>query len=305
MCPFIRRVSCLVAIAIASHTLVAAAQTSPDVETAKALYNQGLDLREAGDHVGALTFFRVAFARVQSPIVGLDLAREHVAALELVEALTVAESIAKIPVAPEETDKSATARADAAKLVTELQKRVATLEIVTPPGSLVVLDGVQLTPADAAHHRVSPGKHLLLVSAATLVRHDLVLGEGEVRKVVVDAPRPPPTTLAPPPRDPAPTRSYTLTYSGLGIASAGLLVGSITGVLALTRADSVHDRCANGNCPNDVADDVSGVRALGTTSTISFAVAGGGLLLAAFGYVRERSVAPVVGLGTIGVTGTF
>ncbi len=305
MRPFFRRMSSLLAIALASHTCIASADPPPDdVESAKSFYNQGLDLREAGDHIGAMTFFRVAFARVRSPIVGLDLAREHVALGDLVAALTIAESIDKIPVAPEETDKSATARADAVKLTSELQKRVATLEVVAPADALIVLDGARVTPAEIAHRRVNPGKHVVFVSTTTVVHHDLDLKAGELRKLVVEA-KAAPAPIAPIPREPATKRSYTLTYTGLGIATAGLVAGTITGVLALSRADSVHDRCGNTSCPSDVGDDVHTVRVLGTTSTISFAVAGGGLLLAAFGYVHERSLTPVVGLGTIGLTGTF
>jgi len=300
------RVSCLVAIAISLHAPLGAAQTATEIDNAKTLYNQGLDLREAGDHIGALTFFRVAFARVRSPIVGLDLAREHVALGELVEGLTIARSIASLPVAAEETDNSAKARSDAAKLAIDLEKRVATIELQVPPNTIIILDGAALTAADAAHRVVNPGKHVLLVTTGALARHDLTLAEGEVKRIVVQAPAP---AVVAAPREIAPKRNYTLTYSGLGIAAAGLVAGTITGVLAMSRADDVHDRCgANGPCGTDVSDDIRTVRALGTASTVSFAIAGGGLLLSAFGWVRERErvpITPIVSLGGVGLAGSF
>jgi hypothetical protein len=297
--------ACAVIVALFSAAVVHA----DAAEHAKTLYNEGLDLRDNGDHAGAKKMFEAALARVRSPIVALDLAREHAALGEVVAAQAVAESIAKIPVAAEETEKSTVARAEAAKLAAELEKRVAVLQIVTGP-ALIVIDGVHVDPVDAARRRVDPGKHTVHVG---LSRYDVDLKEGEVKRIVVDVPASPvvaPIAPAPAKNDVAPPR-YTLTYVGLATAGAGLAVGTITGILALSRADSARDKCdADGRCSTDVSRDVSAVRTLGTISTISFAVSGAGLILAAFGYTqvhesKHATVRPWIGVASAGLSGSF
>jgi hypothetical protein len=294
----------LVAVALLSSS--AAAEES--VEKAKTLYNSGLDLRDAGDHKGAKKMFEAALAAVKSPIVALDLAREHVALGELVAALEVASSVAAIPMAPEETEKSALARAEAAKLAVALEKRVATIVVAGPPNALLVIDG---TRVETASKRVDPGKHTVFVGSV-LTRFDVDLKEGETKKIVVDTPAP---VVVPPPAPPpvVERKSHTLTYVGLSTTGVGLVVGTITGVLAISRADSVRDRCSpSGECAPSASSDLSAVRTLGTISTISFAVAGSGLVLAAFGWVRDSEskpqhalVRPWLGVGSAGVVGSF
>jgi hypothetical protein len=293
------------ALLVMAGAMLAATAHADPAEQAKTLYNQGLELRESGDHVGAKKMFEAAFVRVRSPIVALDLAREQVVLGELVGALTTASFIATIPLLPEETEKSAAARADAAKLVTDLEKRVAIIEVVSAP-ALIVVDGSRVE--NASHLRVDPGKHVVYVN---LMRYDVALKEGETKRIVVETPKTPEPVDKPiAPRDDA-RPSYTVTYIGLTTAGVGLVAGTITGIMALSKADSTRDKCdGSGLCGSDVSRDVSSVRTLGTVSTVSFAVAGGGLILAAFGYVRANEskhagVRPWIGVASAGISGAF
>ncbi|MBI2388368.1 MAG: tetratricopeptide repeat protein [Deltaproteobacteria bacterium] len=287
----------------------AGAQPAPiDVEKATVLYNEGLERRDAGDHAAALDLFRTAYARVPSPVIGLDLAREHLHFGQLVQALAIAQAVVRLPVAPEETEKSATARAEAARLAGELPKRIPKLRVLAPPGATVLVDGRLVPSAELGGLAVDPGKHEVIVASASATKHEVTVAEGEVRDVSVAPPAPPPS--APPPIA-SPRPSYTLTYVGLATAGAGLVAGTVTGLLALSYAQNVHEGCAGGRCPSDLGDDLRASRTLGTISTISFATAAGGVVLAAYGWLRatDRPSTPRVGAAVVptpfGVSASF
>jgi len=295
-----RRSSELFALAVFLVSAIAlplrAEPTAEDLDKAKLLYNEGLERRDAGDHAAALDLFRAAYGRVASPIIGMDLAREHIFFGQLVQALAIVEAVIKLPVLAEETDKSASARAEASKLALELPKRIPHLRLVVAPGSTVLVDGRLVPGSELGSLALNPGKHEVIVASVTAVKRDVELKEGETRDLSFEPPKaaPPPPVVAPV----APAPSYTLTYVGLGTAGAGVVLGSVTGLLALSYARDVHDRCAsNGDCPPDAAGDLRASRTLGTISTISFATAAGGLILGAFGWVHasSRPGAPRVG----------
>jgi hypothetical protein len=302
------------ALACVLFASAAGAQTT-DVDRAKVLYNDALEMRDAGDNAGALALLRAAFAKVRSPVIGLELARTHVRMSQLVEANAVVTSIATIPIAPEETENSVAARTEAAKLGVELQKRVATLrvKITGPRPTAIFVDGTE-TKAFDAPLSLDPGKHVVFVTLDSAGRREITLAEGESRELTFDlTPKPVAPAPEPPRAPPAARPSYTLVYAGLAAAGVGIVVGSVTGVIALSRGATLRDECPTGRCGADHSDDVNGARVLTTVSTISFAVATGGALVALFGVVRATDTAPakvgavqpVIGLGSLGIVGSF
>ena len=72
--------------------------------------------------------------------------------------------------------------------------------------------------------------------------------------------------------------SRTLAFVALGVGGAGLALGGVTGVLALSKKSSLDDNqnCLNGECTYAVEDDVNALRTFRTISTIGF-IAGGAL----------------------------
>jgi hypothetical protein len=67
----------------------------------------------------------------------------------------------------------------------------------------------------------------------------------------------------------------------LGIGGAALVAGIVTGVLTLSRADEIRERCQENLCPPEqetVADDA---KVLGNVATAMFAIAGAGVALGA------------------------
>jgi hypothetical protein len=60
------------------------------------------------------------------------------------------------------------------------------------------------------------------------------------------------------------------------VASVGTVVGSVTGLMAMSKKSSVDEECVAGRCPPSTHDDIDAGRTLGTVSTVSFVLAGAG-----------------------------
>jgi len=302
-----------------ARTAHADAPSEAETEKARLLYNEGLDLRDAGDLKGALLMFQAAFKHVPSPVIGLDLARLHEKLGQLVEALEVTTAIAKIPVGAEETAKSASAREDAAKLEKELPKRIASIKLNVKGGSetVVTIDGV-VVPADelGATKKVNPGKHVVVLRTAPDAKQEIDLGEGEAREVSL---RPETKTkLVTDPSLVAPTRSTNvLAIAGFSAAGVSLLVGSVTGMVAFQKTSALQQACyADGRCPSGQEDNIHSARTMGTISTISFVASGAFAIVGIVGLVRgtastpaspttSGSITPWISVGSIGLSGAF
>src|SRR5260221_7276029 len=109
----------VLALAVTFGSPMALAQshtpTAQELETARSLYKEGKALRARGDLRGALEKLRAAHALGNTPVTGIELARTYATAGKLVDAREVCLGIARTAVASDETEKSAEARAEAAK----------------------------------------------------------------------------------------------------------------------------------------------------------------------------------------------
>jgi hypothetical protein len=108
----------------------------------------------------------------------------------------------------------------------------------------------------------------------------------------------------------------TIGFVAIGVGAAGLLVGGITGGLALSKHGEITESCRDGHCPTGTEalynPEIDSYNAMGTISTIGF-IAGGAL--AATGVVlmltapkkmtTQATITPLVGLGFIGAKGAF
>lgn len=156
----------------------------------------------------------------------------------------------------------------------------------------VLVDGELTRSAlDGQPLELDPGVHELrleLSGAAPVVRR-IVVAQGErLRRLSVrfETGRPPPRRHAPPPRPPtapaAPEAAGTpagpspLVYVGFGLGAAGLLAGTITGVLSLVSAAALEDDCPGRICPPEKQDDIDTGRAVAHASTASFALGAAG-----------------------------
>ncbi len=303
------------------------ANPSPqDFATARELYKQGKDLRAAGDLHGAYEKLKAAHALGHTPITGVELARTEIALGLFLEARETCIGIARLPVEPDETDRSAEARTDAAKLADDLRPRLASLRIrvtTIPPGApaIVTVDGETVPQVSLDEPRlVNPGHHVV-------VAH--VEGGKETSSAVdategasLDVSLTPPSALVEVDHhddNHAHTNSSRgglggVTIAGITIASAGLVVGTIGGIVAMSSNVNLSE-CPNYQCPQQAWDTLKDARNAALASTISFAVAGGGIVLLIVGLVthtpqgsssmRGVRILPDLAFDHIGVTGAF
>jgi hypothetical protein len=300
-----------------------------DIAQARELFNEGMKLRDH-DAAGALEKLRAAYALAHTPIIGLELGRTYEQLGKLVEARETYLSISRIAVVSSETARSAKAREEADRLATKLRPRIPTLNIrVTGVSDASVsVDGAAVpSEALAAPRPVNPGSHEIVASAAggVTTKKTVDVAEGDSRDVELTliAAAPPPTTApvepATTPTSPPPPETQSgglspLVYVGFGVAAAGLVVGGITGAIALSDASKVNSACHDLSCPTSIDGDLQTGRTMGNISTIAFIAAGAGAVAGIMGLVishpsqeapKTGSVEPWIGLGSAGLRGAF
>jgi hypothetical protein len=261
----------------------ASAQTAQDLQTARDLFKQATELHDARDLKGALAKYKAAHELANTPVTGIELVRTYVELGLLTEAREVALGIDKIPIKPNESDKTKTARADAAALATSLYPRIASLTVIidnAPAGvtASVAIDGDAVpSAAVGAALKLNPGAHVVIASipGSQPTTTNVSLGEGEARTLHVTLelppppkpePKPDPTPVPPQPvytappapapqppppaftlaSKPASTTSSTLsTWAGisLGVGLGSVAFGALFGGLTLANKDKIDAHC--------------------------------------------------------------
>ncbi len=306
----------------------AANPSAADVATARELYKQGADALDAGNARLAADKLSQAWALVQTPVIGLDLARAQSALGHLVEAREAALSVQRLAVAHDETPRSSQARSDAVKMAAELEPRIphVLLDVRGLAGheATVKLDGQPVpTTALSVARQANPGPHVAIVDTDD-GRHaegTTDLAERESKTIVVQLEEPhapvvpvtpparaeqPPALPTPPPALPTPPPAVTPERGGLspvfwiGVAtvSVGLATGAITGAFAMNEASTVQGDCTvviDGTHVCGPADTghLATANALATISTVGFVVAGVGVAVLVTGLLLpSRTNAP-------------
>jgi hypothetical protein len=164
--------------------------SATDLAQARELLADGLRMREQGDPSGALEKLRAANALAHTPVTALELGRDYLALAKLVEARETFLSIARIRVSPEETERSAAARAEAQRVAEELRGRIPSLTVrvsgVPVDTVSVSIDGA-LVPSEAlaAPRLLNPGQHSVSArsTAGGITETTVDLREHEAREV--------------------------------------------------------------------------------------------------------------------------
>jgi hypothetical protein len=312
----------LLSLLLSVSTLAAVARADPtaaDLESARQLFRQGNDLRDADDLRGALAKYRAADALVSTPITSFEVGRTHVRLGELVEGYAALASVAKIPTKPKESANTASARTEAERLAREVEPRIPSLRVTPkniPAGAAltVQIDGKKADPG--ALTKVNPGKHGIVVHADG-VSHtaEVTIAESETREVevVFDPIAPAKVVETQPAQVAEPSNGRpTWIYVGFAVAGAGVIVGSIAGILTLRGTSDLADRCPGGDCPPSEHDRLKSTDRWATVSTISFAVAGAAAAVSIVGLfttspkrAEAGTLRPTIGLGSIGLEGAF
>ena len=169
------------------------APSAADLESARELFKEGRELRQSGDLKRALERFKAAHAYGQTPVTALELGRTHVQLGELVEGREVLLSVARMKVQPDETEKSAAARSEAADLAEEVKKRIPTVSVkltgvASDSAAQLQVDGFAVPIVGLTGIRkVNPGKHVVVARAGTHEEtRNIELEEAKTQDVTID-----------------------------------------------------------------------------------------------------------------------
>ena len=189
-----------------------------------------------------------------------------------------------------------TANAQLAKLKPSVPTLTLVLPERAPKGTVVSRDGAQLQsaalglalPVDPGPHavvtRVPGGQdHLMTVTVALgeakrvpLEVDDSVAAVGATPVAASVAHEAPTSTDAPP--EPGASKSgHTAAYVAGGIGIAGIVVGSVTGIMVLGKHGTVKDSCTDHTCSADGVSAANSGKTLAIVSDIGFGVGIAGL----------------------------
>jgi len=300
---------------------------------ARKLAEDGVAALQNGDAATAVQKLEKAHNMLKAPSVALWSARALAKRGLLIEAAERLREASRLPVSGD-TGVQEQAKRDAEKELGELSPRIPSLVIaINGAGDApvtVTLDGIPIPTALLGEDRpVNPGAHHLVAKRNADERSlDVTVAEGERKPLSLDfgsaaAPTSPAsapvTTPGPASESSSSGGGKTLALVALGAGAAGLIVGGVTGGLALSKKSALDDNredCRDGQCTYAVEGDVKSLRSFRTVSTIGF-IAGG--VLAATGVVllvtsksspqqgaaRSPHVALAVGIGNVQLAGRF
>lgn len=330
------------AIVLFTASRPASAQSLADRETARSLMDEGDKKRAVGDMTGALEDYVAADAIMKVPTTGLEVARTYAALGRLLEAREVLQRVLRSPAKAREPAPFSAARRAADAMNAELTTRIPSILVVVSnvdPTMIpeISIDGEPIPPAAAtAPRKVNPGTHTVVVRAGAIEETvDVSVAEGEDKTVNIDlkgsAP-PAQAPLAPTPAEPArpsgpSSTGKVLAYSGFGVALIGVGVGSVTGVMSLTKTNDLKEVCPNHQCPPGKEAEIDSAKTLGDVATAAFIAGGVGLGVGIVGLLMSggaqeaaastaharrpstplapTSVRAVLGPSYLGVAGTF
>lgn len=282
--------------ALVACTLIAfplrAEPTPADVEAARTLYVQGLELRDRGELARSLDRFQAAQKLAPTPITSLELGRAHMLLGQLIDAREAFLVVSQLPHRPNESPKASAARTEASELAHALDERIptVTLHLATrPAGDLSLkMDGEELPPqAIDTSRAVNPGAHQFVARVGALeAKADVSLAERERKTVTLSWVSSHPKEAEPPRRD----RGWL--YASLALTGVGAATGTVAGLFAIDAKNQLAPQCADTRCPPSAANDLSAGRTWATVSTIGFVAAGVGAVAAIVFLLSGSSSAP-------------
>jgi hypothetical protein len=205
-----------------------------------------------------------------------------------------------------EQQKRHKARADIARAqLAKLKPTVPTLTLVlpadAPPGTFVTRNGEELKGAALGLPLpVDPGQYVIVTHVPGGAEHEtkVSIQLGEAKRVPLEAtksatlPAPPVASTAP--LEPAPSADSqaeaergqahgngrkTAAYVAGGVGVAGIVVGSVTGILVFSKKHTVTGNCTGASCSETGLDAANSGKTLATISDVGFGVGIAGLAL--------------------------
>jgi hypothetical protein len=299
--------------------------------TARALAQQGGEALEAKDYAKAEDSFRRANALFHAPTLVLGMARAQAAEGKFVESWEsynqiVLEGVTSTPVFQKALD-------DAKREIANVDGRRSriTVTVAGATSARVTLDDGALKPeALGVPLFVNPGTHTIVAAADGFNPSTRTLSVAEGREeTVAIALEPAAAVAAAPTSAPAPavsempssaqTRprgaSHVPAFIAFGVGGVGLIAGVVEGLAALGKHSTLKTDCTVSGtmCPASDKSTIDAYHTAGLISTVGFVVAGVGAAAGITLWIVESkqptptsaSIAPYVGLGSVGAVGRF
>ncbi len=309
---------------LSSSTRALAQEADPRSE-ARDLGKKGQDAFDAKNFKESEDDFRRADSLYHAPTLVLGLARAQAAEAKLIEAWEnyhriILEAVTTTPAFAKALDE---AKAEITGV--EARRARVTITVTGTDQAHVTLDDAPVKNESLGVERfVNPGPHVVKVTAAGFkdTSRDFVLAEGGAQSVPFvlerDASQPVPEAggvgashVAEADAGGKPNRLPAIIAFGVG--GAGLVLGAVTGGLAVGKHSTLQKECPNDVCGPSASSDLSSYHTMGALSTVGFVVAGvgvaGGVVLL---FVTPKSqastsawITPFVGPGSVGAVGHF
>lgn len=332
MVPSRRRLLSLIALLACIASISPTQAWAADAATrsaARDLGNEGVAAYQAGDYAKATELLETAYDTLQVPTLALWSARALEKSGKLVEAAErYYEATRLAPDEAREKEPQVAAQAEAKAAYEAVKARIPKvllrIEGAEANATEVTINGEKVAPSlFAAGRPTNPGSiEVVAVSKGRTVTVREVLAEGDRKTVTLSFVAAPPPNLegghtppTPPAReveaDRGPAWQRTVGWTGVGIGAAGVVFGTITGIVALDKYGQLNTACPGGECPpsqTDTNNSYNALRAMSATGLIAGAILGAAgvtLLLIAPKNEHAAHVTPYIGLTSAGLRGTF
>jgi hypothetical protein len=303
--------------------------SAEDRATARSLAGEGYQALQTKDYSTAVDRFSRADALVHAPTLMIDWARSLVGLGKLVEAQERYEQIIREGVDAKAPRSWQHALTDATNEVAELKPRLAwvTITVNGSNDARVTIDGTAVPPAAIGVRRaVNPGQHVVRVGADGFLKQQksIELGDGADGSVDFQLKLDPDAATKPEPKavPAAPLENtkhnhdHTPSYVAFGVGGIGLVVGGVTGALALSKRATLIKACDPSHvCATNEQSTLNAYDSFGTVSAVGFGlgVVGIGAGLALWLLDSDPSPAPAasvvvrpyVGFASLGAMGVF
>jgi hypothetical protein len=285
----------LAMLVLATFASGAFAQSDDDKAQARTLYTDGNTALKANDCAGAADKFSRAEKLYHAPTILVGLGRAYVCLGKFVRAKEQYNKVIREPLEPNAPDAFKKAVEDAKAEIVGLDAKIGfvTITINGPVEPVVTVDKEPVPVAALGVKRpVDAGTHVVQASANgyRAKEQSFTVVAGQEQAVTLSLDQDPDAVAITPPGPGGPAAGGDSTkdtlqlvgFVAIGVGAAGLIVGAITGGLAIGKHGDLEDSCPNGQCPETQQDTLDSYNTLGTVSTITF-IAGG--VVAAVGIV--------------------
>jgi hypothetical protein len=336
---------CCAAVLAVTSPAVAQTPSAEDIASARTLGVEGVRLADSGDCAAAIPKLEAAERLYHAPTTLERLGECQVNLGQLVAGTESLNRVIRETLPPNAPAPFVAAQHRATQMLATAQPRIGKLRIHVEGAPVdkvsATVDGANVPSALFDSERpTDPGPHEVKATApgfktATASVQVAAGAEAQVSLVLeadLSAGAPPQTGGAQPEGQPggavgervtsgSTAPSHVPAFIAFGVGGAALIVGAVSGIMALGTKSSLDNACANKICPPSSQSDIDALSTRATVSTIGFAASAGFVALGAVLFATERGgearatanampassvrVKPWVGVGSAGVGGTF